>query len=259
MKLKKTVVLFLVTSIILNFAGCARQGESMLQKEHGATKETSSEEDSEEENYLPDQSSKEESPIDERLIKDTFSEEEISQPEISSGEAGPQKDSTYYQAKYGKYLEHFFLLFSQEFSSVSQLSQETVLFFTLVEMIDEYPQTEIPFEYDQDLDVYYIPRSALNEKVEQYFGIYDFDFVDTDRYSPEKDSYTYTFAHGYPILYPKIISTEIQRERIVFEVAYTNPEMEGNPTIQTLLFTFKEIENNGKTCLQAISANSTSK
>ena len=154
-------------------------------------------------------------------------------------------------------MEHFFLLFSNEFTSVSQLNQETVLFFTLIEIIAEYPKTEIPFEYDSNLDVYYVPKHILNEKVAQYFGIYDFHFVDTDRYSPEKDSYTYTLAHGYPVLYPQIVSTDIQGEQVTFKVAYTNPEIEGNPTTQILLFTFEEIESNGIKYLQAISANLT--
>lgn len=145
-------------------------------------------------------------------------------------------------------------MFSDQFDSVLQLNQESVLFFTLIEMIDEYPQEEIPFEYNLSLDVYYVPRLMLKEKVEQYFGIHNFDFVDTDRYSHEKDSYAYTFAHGYPILYPQIVSTDHRGSQVIFEVVYTNPEMEGNPTTQLLLFTFDEIRINGKDYLQAISA-----
>lgn len=160
----------------------------------------------------------------------------------------------YDQEKYESYLEHFFLIFSQKFSSVSQLNQESILFFTLVEMTDEYPREEIPFEYDVSLDAYYVPRSMVNKKVEQYFGISNFDFVDTSRYFPKEDSYTYTLAHGFPISYPQIVSVSQQGSRLIFTVDYTNPEREGNPTIQTLLFTFEEIEADGRNYLQAVSA-----
>ena len=105
-----------------------------------------------------------------------------SSPQQEINQSSSKEHQTDYQEKYKEYLEHFFLLFSEEFADVSQLDPKQVTFFTLMEMVREYPQAEIPFEYDQDLDVYYVPKSSFDEKVEQYFGICDFDFVDTRRY-----------------------------------------------------------------------------
>ena len=111
-----------------------------------------------------------------------------------------------------------------------------------------------PFEYDQDLDVYYVPKSSFDEKVEQYFGICDFDFVDTRRYVPGKDSYMYTLAHGYPILYPEIVAKTAKGNQVTLIVDYKNPEKEGNPTYKTIEFIFEEVKNNGKQYLHPQSA-----
>ena len=185
--------------------------------------------------------------------EESFPQQKVDEHEIK------QETKSIYEEKYGEYLEHFFMMFAKEFDDVSELNSSQVTFFTLIELMREYPKEEIPFEYNPELDVYYVPKSVFCEKVEQYFGISEFNFVDTSRYASEKDSYMYTFAHGFPIIYPQVVSANKTGEQIVFTVAYTNPEQEENPTIQTLLFTFKEIEGDGKSYLQVISANKANK
>lgn len=173
-----------------------------------------------------------------------------SSPQQEINQSSSKEHQTDYQEKYKEYLEHFFLLFSEEFADVSQLDPKQVTFFTLMEMVREYQQAEIPFEYDQDLDVYYVPKSSFDKKVEQYFGISDFDFVDTRRYSPQKDSYIYPLAHGFSNQYPEIAVETVERNKVILEVNYTNPEKEGNPIYKIIKFTFEEVKNDGKQYLQ---------
>lgn len=93
MKYKGFFSLFLVTSMVLNFSAC------MLQSSKMQTEYTAKENNIVHENVL------EENNMEKDNIQGTTDNQET-----STSETEP-KDNIYYQEKYGKYLEHFFLCF----------------------------------------------------------------------------------------------------------------------------------------------------
>lgn len=171
-------------------------------------------------------------------------------------------DLSYYQSNYGAFLKRFFTIFSEEeFSSKVPLKSEQMIFFTLSQIVSEYPADKIPFAYDKESDCYIIPQKLTCEKTELYFGVkpeltlsgYPFT------YSEEQDAYLYSASHGFPIVYPEIESCQIDHDKVTFHVRYTNPEQEGNPTVKTMDFTFHETAKDGQKYLQADSAVKTGK
>lgn len=164
------------------------------------------------------------------------------------------KKTSYYKEQYKDFLYHFFLMFSDEFQSPSELNQETILFFTQIETMQQYNDSEIPYELDNEMGVYFIPSAVIQKNVEHYFGLVNFSLENSTQYTSEKDAYMYPEAHGFPIVYPQIEAVEIDNKKITYTVIYTNPELENNPILKTLKFCFTEINEDGQSFLQAISA-----
>lgn len=138
--------------------------------------------------------------------------------------------------QHADFLENFFYLFSEPFSSTDQLPSETVLFFTLIELYDE--QGDLAFAYDEALDAYLLPADLVREGVSRWFGLEGFDGSDSDRYQAEGDGFLYSTAHGFPIVYPRIASAQLDGDQLHLHVEYTNPEQDGNPVTGVLDFVF---------------------
>ena len=83
-----------------------------------------------------------------------------------------------------------------------------------------------------------LPADLVREGVSRWFGLEGFDGSDSDRYQAEGDGFLYSTAHGFPIVYPRIASAQLDGDQLHLHVEYTNPEQDGNPVTGVLDFVF---------------------